>query len=52
MSEQQVKAGKVDKAEEVLDVIFPSSDEAAEVVVSAGGKIGHRAARERRFAAE
>src|ERR1035438_95982 len=32
MSEQQVKAGKVDKAEEVLDVIFPSSDEAAEVV--------------------
>src|ERR1035438_5724603 len=32
MSEQQVKAGKVDEAEEVLDVIFPSSDEAAEVV--------------------
>ena len=32
MSEQQVKAGKVDEAEEVLDVVFPSSDEAAEVV--------------------
>jgi hypothetical protein len=32
MSEQQVEAGKVDEAEEVLDVVFPSSDEAAEVV--------------------
>ena len=32
MSEQQVEAGKLDEAEEVLDVIFPSSDEAAEVV--------------------
>ena len=32
MSEQQVKAGKVDEAEEVLDVVFPSGDEAAEVV--------------------
>ena len=32
MSEQQVKAGKVDEAEEVLDVVFPSSDESAEVV--------------------
>src|SRR6202034_436152 len=32
MSEQHVKAGKVDEAKEVLDVIFPSSDEAAEVV--------------------
>jgi hypothetical protein len=32
MSEQQVKAGKVDEAEEVLDVVFPSSDEAAEVM--------------------
>jgi hypothetical protein len=32
MSEQQVEAGKVDEAEEVLDVVFPSSDAAAEVV--------------------
>jgi hypothetical protein len=32
MSEQHLKAGKVDEAEEVLDVVFPSSDEPAEVV--------------------
>jgi hypothetical protein len=32
MSEQQVEAGEVDEAEEVFDVVFPSSDEAAEVV--------------------
>jgi hypothetical protein len=32
MSEQQVKAGQVDEAEKVLDVVFPSSDESAEVV--------------------
>src|ERR1700691_671853 len=32
MSEQQVKAGQMDEADEVLDVIFPASDEAAEVV--------------------
>src|SRR5579872_7174136 len=32
MSEQHVKAGKVDEAEEVLDVVFPASDETAEVV--------------------
>jgi hypothetical protein len=32
MSEQHVKAGKVDEAEEVLDVVFPSRDEAAEVM--------------------
>src|ERR1700721_4249029 len=32
MSEQQVKAGKVDEVEEVLDAVFPSSDESAEVV--------------------
>lgn len=32
MSEQHVKAGKVDETEEVLDVVFPSRDEAAEVV--------------------
>jgi hypothetical protein len=30
--EQQVEAGKVDGAEEVFDVIFPPSGEAAEVV--------------------
>ena len=27
-----MKAGKLDEAEEVLDVVFPSGDEAAEVV--------------------
>ena len=27
-----MKAGKVDEAEEVLDVVFPSGDEAAEAV--------------------
>jgi hypothetical protein len=27
-----VEAGKVDEAEEVLDVVFPAGDEAAEVV--------------------
>jgi hypothetical protein len=32
MSEQQVKAGDLRKAEEVLDVVFPSGDEAAEAV--------------------
>jgi hypothetical protein len=32
MSQQQVKAGQMDEAEEVLDVVFPSGDEAAEVV--------------------
>jgi hypothetical protein len=32
MSEQHVKTGKVDEAEEVLDAVFPASDEAAEVV--------------------
>jgi hypothetical protein len=32
MPEHQVKAGKVDEAEEVLDVVFPTSDKAAEVV--------------------
>jgi hypothetical protein len=32
MSEQQGKAGKEDEAEEVLDVVSPSSDEAAEDV--------------------
>ena len=32
MPEQDVKAGELNKAEEVLDVIFPSGDEAAEVV--------------------
>jgi hypothetical protein len=32
MPEEHVKAGKVDEAEEVLDVVFPSGDEAAEVV--------------------
>lgn len=30
--EEQVKAGEVDEAEEVLDMVFPSSDESAEVV--------------------
>ena len=32
MSEQEVKAGELNKAEEVLDVVLPASDEAAEVV--------------------
>jgi hypothetical protein len=32
MPDPQVKAGKVDEAEEILDVIFPSGDKAAEVV--------------------
>lgn len=32
MSEQHVETGKMDEAEEVLDVVFPSGDEAAEVV--------------------
>src|ERR1035437_1806219 len=32
MSEEHVEAGEVDEAEEVLDVVFPSGDESAEVV--------------------
>ena len=32
MSEQDVQAGQMDEAEEVLDVVFPSDDESAEVV--------------------
>ena len=32
MSEEHVEAGEVDEAEEVLDVIFPSGNESAEVV--------------------
>lgn len=32
MPEQEVKAGELNKAEEVLDVVLPSGDEAAEVV--------------------
>ena len=32
MPEQDVKACEVNKAEEVLDVVFPSGDESAEVV--------------------
>ena len=32
MPEQHVKAGEVDKAEEVLDVVFPSGDESEEAV--------------------
>jgi hypothetical protein len=32
MSEQQVEAGQMHEAEEILDVVFPSRDEAAEVV--------------------
>jgi hypothetical protein len=32
MPEQHVEAGKVDEAEEIIDVIFPSGDKAAEVV--------------------
>jgi hypothetical protein len=29
MPEQEVKAGELNKAEEVLDVVFPSGDETA-----------------------
>ena len=32
MSDQEVQAGEVDEAEKVLDVVFPSGDESAEVV--------------------
>ncbi len=32
MSEQHLQTGKVDEAEEVVDVVFPASDQAAEVV--------------------
>jgi len=32
MPGQDVKAGEVDEAEEVLDVVFPSGNESAEVV--------------------
>lgn len=32
MSDQEVHAGEVDEAEEVFDVVFPSSDESSEVV--------------------
>ena len=32
MPEQKVKTGELNKAEEVLDVVLPSGDEAAEVV--------------------
>lgn len=32
MSEQNVQAGEVNEAEEVLDVVLPSGDEAAEAV--------------------
>jgi len=32
MPEEQVEAGEVEEAEEVLDVVFPSSNESAEVV--------------------
>ena len=32
MPEQHLQAGEVDEAEEVLDVVFPSGDESAEVV--------------------
>ena len=35
MPEHQVETGKLDEAEEVLDVVFPSSDEAAEVCIQA-----------------
>ena len=31
MPQQQVEAGKVDEAEEILDVVLPSGDEPAEV---------------------
>jgi hypothetical protein len=32
MPEQDVKAGELNKAKEVFDVVLPSGDEAAEVV--------------------
>jgi hypothetical protein len=32
MPDQEVQAGEVDKAEEVFDVVFPSSDGSAEIV--------------------
>ena len=32
MPEQQVEAGEVHEAEEVLDVVFPAGDQATEVV--------------------
>src|SRR5450755_4858111 len=32
MPEQHLQAGEVDEAEKVLDVVFPSGDESAEVV--------------------
>ena len=32
MPEQDVKAGELNKAKEVVDVVLPSGDEAAEVV--------------------
>ena len=32
MSEHHLEAGKMHEAEEVFDVVFPSGDEAAEVV--------------------
>jgi hypothetical protein len=32
MPEQPLKAGDVDEAEEVLDVVLPSANESAEVV--------------------
>lgn len=32
MPEQEVKASELNKTEEVLDVVLPSGDEAAEVV--------------------
>jgi len=32
MPEQEVKAGELNKAEEVFDVVLPSVDEAAEVM--------------------
>jgi hypothetical protein len=32
MPEQHVQAGEVDEAEEILDVVLPSGDEAAEAV--------------------
>ena len=40
MPEQDVKAGELNKAEEVLDVVFPSGDEAAEVVHPRIGTFG------------
>jgi hypothetical protein len=48
MSEQQVKAGKVDKAEEIPDVVFPSSNEAAEVVHPAKSRFTFQRFRSRR----